>query len=230
MDPRLTPFEMVFGATAASRFPEIQRGLVAAGLDPSDRDAFVLAREVVTLLQELRPDDGLGEGVRELVGFVHACYRHWADGGRVVAIGRDTLERALREPEWSRPTAQVGGPSYYLQLAPQRVWGTPVEGGSAEPLDGGFVLPRGDRLSMVTVFGMHPGRAGLTVVEVDGARPSHLRRDDGSSLFSPRLEGGAEAGLFQIVGGEELLELGFRVHALLGPAGAGPGRSQVAVG
>jgi hypothetical protein len=62
------------------------------------------------------------------------------------------------------------------------------------------------------VFGIHPERAGFSVVEVSGSRPGQLRRQDGTSLFSPSLPGGAMAGLFSLVGEEELLELGWRTQ------------------
>ena len=122
------------------------------------------------------------------------------------------------------------GPSYYLQLPPRRVWGTPADDGPAEPLDGCFVIPRNESAEIVAVFGLHQTRGGLTVVEAAGSRPGRLLREDGSTLFSPRLEGGAAAGLFQVVGEAELLELTYRCHALLGPGGATPGERTVRVG
>lgn len=231
MDHRLTPFEVVFGELAAVRFPALQAGIAEANHDPRDREAFVLVREVVELLRDLAPDQGVGEGVRELVGFVHACYLHWLDGVCRVRIGRDSLERLLRDADWVPSSGVMAGASYYLQMAPQRVWGRPVPHGPAEPLDGCFVIPRGKGAEIVAVFGLHPGRDGLTVVEAAGSRLSgRLVREDGSPLFSPRLEGGAAAGLLEIVGEAELLELVYRCHGLLGPGGAAPGVRTVGVG
>jgi hypothetical protein len=85
---------------------------------------------------------------------------------------------------------------------------------------------------VLAIFGLHPGREGFSVVDADGYREADLQRDDGSALFSPVLPGGAAAGLFSIVGGEELLELAARVTALLPEAlaCAGPAhRAHVAV-
>jgi hypothetical protein len=48
------------------------------------------------------------------------------------------------------------------------------------------------------------------VVETQGPRPGPLARADGSALFSSVLAGGAAAGLYSVVGSEELLELGWR--------------------
>ena len=42
----------------ATSFPRIAASLAAAGRDPIDRDAFLMDREVVALLRELRPDEG----------------------------------------------------------------------------------------------------------------------------------------------------------------------------
>jgi hypothetical protein len=64
------------------------------------------------------------------------------------------------------------------------------------------------------VFGIHPERQGFSVVEVSGPRSDALAREDGSGLFTPVLPGGAAAGLFSLVGGEELLELGWRSRDL----------------
>jgi hypothetical protein len=61
---------------------------------------------------------------------------------------------------------------------------------------------------------MRPEREGFSAVETAGPRPLRLERADGTPLFSPVLAGGAAAGLYSIVGGEELLELGWRTRAL----------------
>jgi hypothetical protein len=87
-----------------------------------------------------------------------------------------------------------------------------VEGEPAEPLDGCFVhLADRSSLRILGVFGIYPDRPGFSVVEVSGPRPSKLLREDGSPLFSPTLPGADRAGLFSIEGGEELLELGWRI-------------------
>jgi hypothetical protein len=226
----LTPFDSILGEIAPLRFPAIQAGLANAGHDPRDRDAFVLIREVVELLRDLSPEPGVGEGVKELVAFVHACYLFWLDGRRVVTIERDSLVRLLQDRSRSGAGGDPAGPSYYLQLPPRRIWGVPVAGAPAEPLDGCFVAPSGRGAAIVAVFGLHPGRPGLTIVEAGGPRPGRLVRDDGSPPFSPRLDGGAAAGLLELIGEAELVELVHRVHGLLGPAGAGPGTVSVSVG
>jgi hypothetical protein len=136
------------------------------------------------------------------------------DGERTVTIGVEALDRALAgEQVVATPLAPETTPRQagYIQLPPLRVWGVGVEGGPAEPLDGWFVSQRGDSLSVLAIFGIQPGRAGFTAVEVAGPRPGSLERADGSPLFSAALPGAAQAGLASIVGAEELLELAWRL-------------------
>lgn len=209
---RPTPFSLVFGRLAAERFPAFQQALADAGRDPRDRDAFLLVREVNQLMQELRPDEGLGEGVAALAALVHASYLFWLDGERVVAIDDSAFTRLVTPRPDDRGATPRRAAGRYVQLPSLRVWGTPVEGAAPEPLDGWFATPRADALSVVAVFGLHPGREGLTVVEVTGTAPRGLARADGSALFAPTLEGGEAAGLASIQGEEELLELAWRVE------------------
>ena len=66
MQPRPTPYDLVFADTAADRFTGIRNALTAAGQDGTDRDGFLMVREVVELIRDLRPDDGMGEGIEQL--------------------------------------------------------------------------------------------------------------------------------------------------------------------
>jgi hypothetical protein len=213
---RATPYALVLGTIAAERFPALRDGIAAAGRDPRDRDAFLMVREVVELLRELEPEEGLGEAIAAMAAFLHQSYLYWMDGQRTIAVGEEGLEHALAgaDPGVQEPAGQSFGlPSAYLQLPPLRVWGIPVEGEAAEPLDGWFVSPSGATLTVLAIFGIHPGRAGFTAVEVAGLRPSLLERADGTALFSPALPGAARAGLASIVGAEELLELAWRLRS-----------------
>ena len=56
--PRSTPFDLVFQPAVATSFPRIAASLAASGHDPADRDAFLMDREVITLLRDLRPGRG----------------------------------------------------------------------------------------------------------------------------------------------------------------------------
>lgn len=228
MNRRPDPFALAFGPFAPDRFEVMRRELAREGVDPFERDAWVLSRPGTELLRELRPEESLGEGVGELVALAHAAFVYWQQGERVVTVGRDALDAMLLEDRPREPGA--GGPTaYYVELAPHRVWGTPVAGAPPEPLDGWFAVGQGERLGVVAVFGLFPGRPGFTVAEAAGPPAGPLRRADGSLPFAPVLAGGAPAGLWSVIGAEELLELGWRVHWRVGRAGGPtPGHAEVA--
>jgi hypothetical protein len=221
--PRPNPFDLVFASMADERFPPIREELAEAERDPRDRDAFLLTRAAVTLLRELRPEEGLGEGIDQLAAFLHHAYLYWAGGRLLRGLTPEELEVVLA----ARAPVEVGGPASlpeqpdphsgaYVQLPERRVWAQPVEDAAFEPLDGlfGHLVPGTRELRTLGVFGLHPDRMGFTVVEATGPRNPGLARADGSPLFAPALPGGAAAGLNSITGTEELLELGWRVRDL----------------
>lgn len=213
---RLTPFALAFADLAAERFPGIRSALTEQGIDPADRDAFLMNREVVSLIRELRPDEGVGEEIGQLAALVHHVFLYWAAGAPTVELQSDQLDALLGDSAIV-PFATVRAPGY-AQLPPRRIWAEPLRGSPHEPLDGCFihaVVGSGD-LRVLGVFGLHPDRQGFTVVEVAGPRVPMLARPDGSALFAPLLPGGAAAGLKSLAGGEELLELGYRLSGRAG--------------
>ncbi len=209
--PRLTPFDLAFAELADERFPGIRDALVAEGTDPADRDAFLLNRDVVTLVRELRPEEGAGEEIGQLAALVHHVYLFWNAGQPVVVLG--TAETAAVLAGDLRPPARRPACPVYFQLPERRIWAEPVPSAPHEPLDGCFVhaAPGEAAMRVLGIFGLHPDRPGFTVVEAAGPRIPHLARPDGSALYAPLLPGGAAAGLHSLAGGEELLELGYRM-------------------
>ncbi len=218
MPDRPTPFDLVFVPFAAERFPAIRTGLLAAGRDPRDRDAFLMERDAALVVRDLRPDDGIGEGIDQLAALVHHAYLFWSAGAPVAVADPEDLTRLLGHPPEPAQQAEAEPPAgQYVQVPERRLWARPVEGEPFEPLDGCFLAPAADRqLRVLGVFGLRPDRAGFTVVEARGPRLAGLARQDGSELFAPLLAGGAQAGLNTLAGVEELLELGWR---MLGAAG-----------
>ncbi len=217
---RPTPFDLVFETTAQTTFPAIRTALDEAGHDARNRDGFLMLREVVSLLRDLRPEDGLGEGIDQLAALVHHGYLFWAGGSLTVKLSSDQLSDFLRSAA-PRAAPQPDGRAFYTQLPERRVWAQVIPGDPHEPLDGWFQYyePDAGLLRVLGVFGIHPDRPGFSVVEVGGQQPIGLTRPDGTSVFSPTLSGGAAAGLFSLAGEEELLELGWRVIEL--EAGSG---------
>jgi hypothetical protein len=211
--PRATPFDLVFNRAAESSFPRIASSLAAGGHDPADRDAFLMDREVVTLLRDLRPDEGLGEAMDQMVALVHHAYLAWAAGAVTITVGREAAEELLAKAPEEADSKDL--PAYYAQFPERMIWAAVVENEAPEPLDGIFVsqVPGGE-LRVLGIFGLRLDRAGFSAVEATGGRAEGLTREDGSPLFDPTLLGGAAAGLRSIVGEAELLELGWRTLGL----------------
>lgn len=211
--PRPTPFGLVFAPVAEERFPRIRDALAAAERPATDRDAFLMEREAVLLVRELRPDEGVGEGMAQLAALVHHAFVLWSAGLNTIEIAPDHLAELLAGAP-PLPDAPELPPACYIQFPQHRVWGEVIPGQAHEPLDGCFVhfAPSGE-LSVLGVFGLHPERMGFSVVEAEGPRPVGLARADGTDLFSPTLPGGRAAGLYSLTGSEELLELGWRTVA-----------------
>lgn len=208
--PRPTPFEFALEPAAETAFPAIRSALIKSGQDPRNRDAFLMLGEVVTLVRDLRPEGGLGEGIDQLAALVHHGYLYWSAGRIRAELTPERLFQLVSHPALSTDD-ETDHPPHYVQVPERRIWAQVVSGQSHEPLDGFFqhsVEPGVRRV--LGVFGVHPERLGFSVVEVMGPRPSALSRLDESPLFSPTLPGAAAAGLYSITGGEELLELGWR--------------------
>ena len=221
---RATPFDLVFQRTAESSFPRIAASLAAAGHAPADRDAFLMDREVITLLRDLRPDEGLGEAMDQMVALVHHAYLTWAAGGVTIPIGREAAADLLG------PVAPDGSdakdvPAYYAQFPERMIWASVIENEAPEPLDGVFVSRDPQALLRVLgIFGLRPDRPGFSAVEALGPRAARLTREDGTALFAPTLPGAAAAGLRSITGEEELLELGWRTQDIAAGVGSAEGR------
>ena len=209
---RVTPFDLVFRPASQQVFPGVRLALREGGHDPRDRDRFLMLREVVTLLRDLRPEQGLGEGIDQLAALLHHAYLYW-DAGETRFEIPVQLVTATPSPLDEHSTDPA--PAYYAAVPEHRIWAEVIPGFPSEPLDGCFVHSAPDgSLRVLGVFGIHRDREGFSVVEATGPRPSGLARSDGARLFAPTLPGGKAAGLFSISGMEELLELGWRTSQL----------------
>jgi len=213
--PRPTPYELAIAPWADERFLPVRRALGDLGVDPWDRDAFLMAKPVVELVHALRPEGGVGEGMDEFVALLHAAFLYWMHGEPLRRLAEAELP-GLLGPKAPSPLPSPEPAIEYMQFPPLRIWGAPGQGAAHEPLDGCFLVRRGGRLAVVGILGAHPGRDGFTVIAVEGARPGELSRPDGTPLFGPVMEGGAEAGLHSLTGMEELLELGWRAAGMRG--------------
>lgn len=200
------PFELIFAEFRGQQFPAIRAELG----DGANLDSFVLSPAALDLMGQLRPDEGVGDGMDDFVALVHAAYLFWRDGERTLRFDA-MATRALCAP--GVPVANeplASGLVRYIQLAPQLIWGRLAAEGPFEPLDGWFAMPSGGALRMIACLGVHPGRPGVSVVVVEGPPPIDLTREDGTPLFAPTMSGGDLAGLYAVGMAEELLVLGFR--------------------
>jgi hypothetical protein len=199
--------ELVFPRLTGSTFPAIQKAVDEQSIDPTDRDAFLLLPEVVTMMHDLRPDEGVGEAMDYLVALGHHAYLAWAAGSLTVRLGPDHTATLLGSTR-SEPNLRASPKAYYAQFLEHEIWASVIDDQPAEPLDGCFVhsTPTG-ALRVLGIFGIRPERFGFSAVEAEGTRPEWLTRPDGTPLFASTLGGGR---LHSITGMEELLELGWR--------------------
>ncbi len=216
MTARPTPFGMVFTPEIAGRFPSLADGLVRDEADPMDRDAFLMSREVASLVHDLVPEGGMGEAVAHLAALVHHAYLFWRGGGWTFTIDRATLNRVIRSPV---ERSHSGGTpdAYYLQLPRQLVWGRLGTDQPYQPLDGCFVSQGSDpALRTLGVFGLHPDRMGFAVVEAEGEAAAWPQPSGGADQpFAPHMEGGSEAGLYSVNDPAELLLLAHQASELV---------------
>jgi hypothetical protein len=228
MAPRPTPFDIAFGAHGEERFARMRASLAETGRDAHDLDAFVLDREVVAYLRELVPEGGVDEPVEQHLALLHHAYLYWSEGSWLIRPSRERTERLLQAPTADYTAPAAGLPrAYYVQFPERLLWAPLDPSEPHQPMDGMFVRPwPTNGFFLLSIFGLHPGRDGFAVVDVDGYREGNLERADGSALFSPVLPGGESARLHSVVGGEELLELAARTVPLLEEAlsCAGPAR------
>jgi hypothetical protein len=213
--PHPTPLDLVFSRFTGTAFPAIQKALEQGGYDPTDRDAFLLLKDVVTLMHDLRPEEGIGEGMDYLVALGHHAYLAWAAGSLTLSLTPEETEELLGEQPPAQPDL-IGTPrAYYTQFIGHQIWAHVIADEAAEPLDGCFVhfAPDGT-LRVLGIFGLRPERVGFSAVETIGPRPVAPARPDTTPLFSSSLGAGR---LHSLVGSDELLELGWRT---LSPAHA----------
>jgi hypothetical protein len=212
---RTSPFNLAFDPLAEERFPAIREELARDARDAHDRDAFLVTPAAVQLIRDLRPGEGVGEAIDQLVAFVHHAYVFWDAGKPYGGIAPDQLEPLLDGHGPESSPDPVATDALYVQYPERRIWGQVLEGEPHEPLDGCFMHhDMAGGLRVLGIFGMHRERDGFSVVEAAGPRQAQLARPDGSPLFAPVMPGGDAARLHSIAGGEELLELGWRSRSV----------------
>ena len=193
-------------------FGTIRDALVKDGVDPYDRDAFLMHRSVVETIHGARPTGEVGAAIDEFTALMHLMFLFWLDGQEVFVLDDASLGAVMSGQAGSgRSHGRTVRRCVFIGIGTRRIWGSPTEAGP-EPLDGWYAARRGDRLMVAAQFGGRPDRDGATIVAVEGPEPIGLVREDGTALFAPTLPGGARAGLYSLTGMEELLALAWRVE------------------
>ncbi|HET9039265.1 MAG TPA: hypothetical protein VFN40_03790, partial [Gemmatimonadales bacterium] len=124
---RPTPFDLVFARTAETVFPLVRAALERGGHDPTDRDAFLMVPEVVSLLHDLRPEEGIGEGMDQLVALAHHAYLLWHAGALTLPIAADRLAALLTPPAPASPALDEPPRAFYAQLLDRQVWARVID-------------------------------------------------------------------------------------------------------
>lgn len=239
---RLTPYELVFGdgGFETGAFARILGEVEARGGGGSSPERFLVLESVGAELRELA-GDGAGADVYGWYGaLLYQAWNFWRFGRRVLAV-EETPARRLVESE-----AMVGAwelspphPAGYVQLPRHLFWARVEEEAAPEPVDGFFwtmpgrddpETPPFDRLDVLLVLGMRPGRPGFGTipvgVELGGVRPGHWADADARPTgddFANVLPGGELHGWFGLVAELEVLKLVSRIfrYVAVHPAAVG---------
>ena len=144
-------------------------------------------REVITLFRDLRPDEGVGEAMDQMVALVHHAYLTWAAGAVTIPIARDTAEEVLSAvaTDGAEPKDVT---AYYAQFPERMIWARVIENEAPEPLDGLFVSrdPRGCCLG----GGGGGGGGGGAWKKKGGGRRWKTRRRSGARTAPRPRDGG----------------------------------------
>lgn len=209
---RPTPFDLVFGGKLAA-FDEIRADAHRVGRDPRSPVDFPNVPATQRILDEVESEELVTAqplAAAEYLAMLYASYRFWDAGRVVIPIDRGRLAARLADdPPNRRPEIPAG--ACYLQFPLRWFWAQIAPEAPHEPLDGMFVTaaPRGDQVTLLAVFGLHPDRAGFGQISVSVHPDDIIAARDAipDARFAPDLPGGEAAGLRSITAVGELLLL-----------------------
>ena len=224
------PYELVFGPGGfeTRAFPRILAEIELRGADVSAPERFLRLESVTALLRELAGDAPGVDVYGRYGALLYHAWHFWRFDRRVFAV-EETLARRLVESTSAVGTWQMvpPHPAGYMQLPRHLFWARVEEGATPEPVDGFFwtmpgrddpEMPPFDRLDVLLVLGMRPGRPGFgsipVGVELSGAPPGHWADADGRPSgddFANLLPGGELHGWYGLVTELEVLKLVSRI-------------------
>jgi hypothetical protein len=212
---RTTPYELAFpeGGAAEELWAAVDEEASVPGIDPWDRQAFVLLGSVGSFLRRLQGPDEPAASVVPYGALLYHSY-HFARAGRRVHLLSTRLCRALVDPgaTFGAPTLPVD--AGYAQLPRHLFWTRPTPEGVPEPVDGVFwTRSPGDVLQSLMATGLREGRAGLAVVPLPEApwadaprwARAHVRQEGRD--FETTLPGGELGQLYSLERAGEVLKL-----------------------
>ena len=232
--PRLTPYELVFAHEyfETDRFPAILDEVDAVGADTADPDQFLALSRSTNLLRELAPDEAGADLYGRYGALLYQAWHFWRFERKLLVldtpVARHLVESFPEAGAWELTPPHAAG---YLQLPRHLFWARVDESASPEPVDGFFwtmlgrddvKVPPFERLEVLLVLGMRPGRPGFGTVpvsaELHGAPLGHWAdaeaRPEGED-FSNILPGGELQDWYALVTELEVLKLVSRIFRYL---------------
>lgn len=206
---RFTPYELAFAGAHLEQqaFPAALEEFEKRGLDPLNREEFVLAASVGAALQDLVPEDAPANVLDRYVDILFHAFHFWRYGRRMYCFDEAVVRYWVEtRPAVSGWAARAPHPALYLQWPRNLFWATVSEGAAPEPVDGFFVVTReaeqeGRRFTEVNALmaaGLRPGRAGFgTIAFRCGLEPAGIPAE-AAWMFRSELPGSDLAGIYAL--------------------------------
>jgi hypothetical protein len=223
--PRVTPYELIFGAPSfdEARF-EAVRAEAAQMAAQSSAELFMLPA-AGELLQAMTPAAGGMDAVAQVRALIHAAYRFWLADRHVYRIPEPMLRDLLADTGAAPALPQPAG---YVQLPRNAIWARVSAAAAPEPIDGFFWCLDGapdGPLELLFALGVRAGRPGVSLFDVRLETVAQLEhwgsakvRDEGDD-FANVLPGGELQGYLALTSAAEGLKLAALCLARVG-AGA----------
>ncbi len=196
---RPTPYELTVGEDIENRFPAVEAEAQAGMKDATDPAQFTSLPTVQRILTDIESPELLSEhpeAAAEYLALLYSAFRFWSAGKVVYGIAREDWSDCGRLRGSQFPDVPSG--ACYVQFSERWFWAQIDEGAPHEPLDGMFIAQSADRqqLVVVAVLGLRTERGGFSQISLTVATADLNEADfhTDTPLFSPLMDGGAEAG------------------------------------
>ncbi|HUE77155.1 MAG TPA: hypothetical protein VMM83_04370 [Longimicrobiales bacterium] len=219
--PRLTPYELVFGADDMddTLFPPIAEEAAARDVALHDPDNFLFLTSVGKLLRGVAGEQVAGETMRQYGRLLYHAFHFWRHGRNLLVLDPAAARALVDSPpaidDWSLATPSPAG---YLQLPRHLFWAAPAVGMRPEPADGFFWTFHDDStaepsLHVLLALGLRPDRPGVSVIPAEGVLDDVAHwanvagREGGAADFESTMPGGELDRLYSLETTAEVLKL-----------------------